>query len=46
MNMYLDSYRLEKGMPVKQDQRAGLGGAGDMGYAWQEEKIAELTKPL
>lgn len=42
LNMYLDSYRRDNGMPIKQDQRAGLGGAGDMGYEWQEKKIAEL----
>jgi len=44
MNMYLDSYRRDNDMPVKQDQRAGLGSAGDMGYAWQEKKIAELEE--
>lgn len=42
--MYLDSYRFKKGMPVKQDQRAGLTGAENMGYVWQEKKIAELAE--
>ncbi len=44
LNMYLDSYRRDKGMPVKQDQRSGLGGAGDMGYEWQGKKVKELQE--
>ena len=44
LNMYLDSYRQKMGLPVKQDQRAGIGGAGDMGYEWQEKKVKELQE--
>lgn len=41
--LYSDRERLALGMPPRQQHRAGLTGAGALGYEWQEQKVAELV---
>lgn len=42
LNLYNDTERRVKGMPERQQARAGLGLTGAMGYEWQDEKVGEL----
>lgn len=44
LSMYpTDREREANGMPETQKVRAGVGIAGQLGYQWQEEKVAELV---
>jgi hypothetical protein len=43
LNLYSDPERKARGMPPRQTARAGLGLAGAAGYAWQDEKMNELS---
>lgn len=44
LSMYpTDRERVANGMPETQKVRAGVGIAGQLGYEWQEEKVAELV---
>jgi hypothetical protein len=43
LNLYSDHERKARGMPPRQTARAGLGLAGAAGYAWQDEKMNELS---
>jgi len=44
LSMYpTDRERVANGMPETQKVRAGVGIAGQLGYQWQEEKVAELV---
>jgi|HigsolmetaAR202D_1030399.scaffolds.fasta_scaffold00162_42 Superfamily I DNA and RNA helicases and helicase subunits len=42
LNLYNDKERKSKGMPERQQARAGLGLTAEMGYKWQDEKVNEL----
>lgn len=42
LNLYSDAERRVAGMPDRQQARAGLSSAGELGYEWQDEKVNEL----
>ncbi len=45
LSMYpTDKEKIANGMPETQKARAGVGLAGQLGYTWQEEKVAELDE--
>jgi len=43
LNLYSDVERRDRGMPPRQQARAGLGLTGAAGYEWQDEKVNELV---